>query len=474
MNKQPILVTLTCALVWMLGASTRGESDSYFRRDGGVADDDKRSLPEQFDSKKGFLWRQELPRGNSTPCVHGDFVFLTTHQDQELATVCLDRLTGKVRWKRVIPTSKLEPFHRVGSPASCTPACDGKRVYTFFGSYGLLCYDLDGKPLWERPLGPFQNEFGASSSPILVDGKVILNEDHDINSFLIAIDQKTGDRVWKVARDEFARSYSTPIIWEAGGSKQLVVAGALQLVGYDLKDGSKRWWINGLARIVNPTPVKAEGMLYVASWTLGGGESGRISMEPWPVARQKWDKNDDGKIVQAELPKGPVLRRFFRIDLNQDGGLDESEWTKHARLFELAQNSIMAVRPGGTGNLTKTNVVWRYRRELPNCPSPLAYRGVIYTVKNGGIVTSLDTQRGQLLKRGRIRGQSDYYASPVAGDGKVYLAGEQGMVTVLQAAPKWKILSSHDFGERIMATPVIADGSIYLRTDVALYCFRER
>ena len=127
MNRQSILVTLTCALVWMLGASTRGESDSYFRRDGGVADDDKRSLPEQFDSKKGFLWRQELPRGNSTPCVHGDFVFLTTHQDQELATVCLDRLTGKVRWKRVIPTSKLEPFHRVGSPASCTPACDGKR-----------------------------------------------------------------------------------------------------------------------------------------------------------------------------------------------------------------------------------------------------------------------------------------------------------------------------------------------------------
>ena len=194
-------------------------------------------------------------------------------------------------------------------------------------------------------------------------------------------------------------------------------------------------------------------------------------MESWAEASKLWDKSGDGKIAPEELPEGPVLTRFFRIDLNQDQGLDEQEWNAHARVFERSQNTLLAVKPGGRGDVTESHVAWRHRRGLPAVSSPLVYRGVVYLVKDGGIVTSLDAETGTVLKRGRAKGLGRYFASPVAGDGKVYLASEPGVVTVLRAQPEWKVISSHDFGERIMATPVLSDGRILLRTDEAIYCF---
>lgn len=194
-------------------------------------------------------------------------------------------------------------------------------------------------------------------------------------------------------------------------------------------------------------------------------------MESFEEALDRYDQDGDGKISRDELPEGPVLERFFRIDLNQDGKLDAEEWEKHARVFELAQNAAMAIRPAGEGNVTETAVEWVYRRGLPTVPSSVVYDGVMYMVKDSGIVTSLDAETGEMLKQGRAIGTGNYYASAVAGDGKVWLASEGGVVTVLEAGPEWQILSSHDFGERIMATPVIRDGVIYIRTDEGLYSF---
>jgi len=173
------------------------------------------------------------------------------------------------------------------------------------------------------------------------------------------------------------------------------------------------------------------------------------------------------------LSEGPVLQRFFRIDLDQNGQLSKAEWDAHSRVFELAQNTAMAIRPGGTGNVTASAIEWTYRRGLPTVPSAIVYEGVMYMVKDSGIITSLDASIGDLLKQGRSRGPGNYYASLVAGDGKVYLASEMGVVTVLEAGRDWSILSSHDFGERLMATPAIQDGRIYIRTDKAMYCFAE-
>ena len=136
----------------------------------------------------------------------------------------------------------------------------------------------------------------------------------------------------------------------------MIVAGSLQLTAYDLATGAKVWWVNGLSRIVDSTPVLADGNVYIATWTPGGDQTERISMAPFPQALKQYDKNGDRKIGKGELPAGAVLTRFFRIDLDQDGKLDADEWAKHARVFSLAQNVAMAVKPGGVGDVTGTHV----------------------------------------------------------------------------------------------------------------------
>ena len=448
---------------------------SHFRSDHGVAQG-QQPLPADFSVDAKQLWRTTLAPGHSSPCVCGDLIVLTTFQadEKELATVCLDRATGVVRWKQVVPTESIEPFHSTGSPATATPACNGKQIFTFFGSYGLLCYDLDGNLLWEKTMGPFQDEFGAASSPVLVDDKLILNADHDIDSFIIALDQTSGETVWRADRSEATRSYSTPIVLERDGAKQVVVAGALQLAAYDSATGEKLWWFNGLSRIVDCTPVVHEGRIYSASWTPGGDPGERISMEPFSQAIAQYDKNLDGVLGKDELPPAsPVLDRFFRIDLNQNQELDGQEWARHATVFERAQNVAVALDPGTRGSLAPQYVKWSYTRGLPTVPSSVVYDGVMTMVKDSGIVTLLDIDSGQMLQQLRAAGRGNYYASLVAGDGKVYLISESGVLTVLQSGPEGKILSSFDFGERVMATPVIADGTIYIRTDAALYSFAK-
>ncbi|MBX3440009.1 MAG: PQQ-binding-like beta-propeller repeat protein, partial [Planctomycetaceae bacterium] len=382
---------------------------TYFRGDGGVATTPQ-ALPENFTDGARLVWKQPLPGGHSTPTIVGDRLVLTTFADEQLATVAMNLQTGEPLWRQVCPATQIEPFHQTGSPAACTVASDGQFLYVFFGSYGLLCYDLDGRLQWEKPLGPFQDEFEAASSPVLADGKIILNEDHDVNSFVMALDAATGNVLWRTDRPGFTRSYSTPVIWEVDGRKQVVVAGALSVMAYDLETGSIVWQVRGLSRMVETTPVIADGRLIVATWSPGGDQTERIAMEPFPEALAAYDKDGDGEIGKDELPEGDVRTRFFRIDLNQNGALDAAEWAKQAAIFDMAQNVAIAIRPGGAGDITDTHVDWIHRRGLPTVSSPLAYEGVLYMVKDGGIVTALDTATGELFKQGRSGVSSNYFA----------------------------------------------------------------
>lgn len=450
---------------------TLAQRPVYFRHDGGLAANDEQPLPDELDPARA-IWKRPLPTGNSTPTIVGNRIFLTGHEGHELITLCLDRETGRPLWRQSVRPVELEKIHTEGSHADATVACQGNRVFAFFGSYGLLCYDTEGKPLWTKKLGPFRDEFGSASSPILVDGKVILNEDHDLDSFVIAVRQDNGETVWQTPREGFTRSYATPVVWNAGGRKQLVVAGSLQLFGYDLATGDPLWSVDGFARIVNPTPVVAGDTLFVTSWSPGGDTDARIAMEPWETALAGWDKNKNGRLELAEIPAGEVRTRFFRIDLDSDQALDEAEWNKYAKIFELAQNALVALRPDPAGGTPR--VAWQYKRGLPYVASPLVYRDQIVLVKDGGIITTLTAADGRLTKQMRARDAGRYYSSPVAGDGKIYVASVGGVVTVLRAPPRMEIISSHDFGERIAATPVISDGRIYLRTATALYSFANR
>ncbi len=467
-----VLWTAMLALTSAFSASLAGaQSTNYFRRDQGVAAVDDQSLPETLDAAS-LVWQLAIPSGHSTPTIVGDRILVTGHENGELATICLDRRAGTIYWRQNVHVDQIEKFHAEGSPAASTPACDGERVFCFFGSYGLVCYDLAGKPLWSKKLGPFRDEFGSASSPMLVDGKVILSEDHDLDSFLLAVRSDNGETAWQTAREGFTRSYSTPVAWEANGKKQIVVSGALQLVGYDPKSGEQLWSLDGFARIVNTTPANVGGLLYVCTWSPGGDTDARIAMEPWATALGLWDQNKNGKLEVKELPAGEVQARFFRIDLNSDQALEEAEWNKYARIFELAQNTIVALKPSEAGG--PPSVVWEYKRGLPYVASPLVYRGNVVLVKDGGVVTILDAKSGKLVKQARARGEGNYYSSPVGGDGKFYTASGGGVVTVFKAGPTAEILASRDFGERIAATPVIADGHIYVRTEKALYCFAKR
>lgn len=468
---QRLVVLLSCAVAFVTLQRAAADEPAYFRHDGGVAAEDSRTLPSDL-SKANAVWRTELPPGHSTPIIAGERIFLTGHDETGLLTICLDHASGKEQWRQAIGVETLEKFHPEGSPAAASVAVQDGRVFAFFGSYGLVCYDLDGKPLWSRKLGPFRDEFGSASSPILADGKVILCEDHDLDSYLLAVSQETGETVWQTSREGFTRSYATPVVWNVNGKPQLVVAGSLQLVGYDLQDGRQLWARDGFARIVNTSPTVAGDKLFVATWSPGGDTDARIAMEPWDVALGMWDADKDGRLQKAELPAGEVQSRFFRIDLDGSNSLEQAEWQKYADIFTRAQNTLVALEPGADGAAPTTK--WEYSRGLPYVASPLVYRGHVVLVKDGGVVTVLDAESGKLKKQARSRGEGNYYASPVAGDGKIFVASGGGTVTVFEAGPPLAIGESFDFGERIAATPVINGNRLLVRTAAALYAFEAK
>ena len=466
-----LVLVFACLLACFRGERARGaESDTYFRKDGGVAAMSSGFALANWDGKQGLAWRTELDPGHSTPCVFGEKIFVTTYNGSELATEALD-WRGHRLWRKVCPNTRIEAFHPTSSPACATPACDGERVYVFFGSFGLLAYGLDGSEAWRMEFAPFQDEFGSASSPILLDDSLILVEDHDLGSFVVAVDKQTGQERWRTPREGATRSYATPLAIGPPEKRRLLVAGALELTSYDPSNGKKLGALDGFARIVNTTPTLDSGLIYVATWSPGGDTDARIAMEPWDTARRQWDADGDGNLVRTEVSNPEVLDRFYRIDLNQDGGLDGQEWQAYARVFERAKNNLIALRADSIDS-DRFSVVWEFAKGLPYVSSPVIYEGALFMVKDGGIMTSLDAAAGELLKSERLAGTGKYYASPVAADGHVLFASEDGVVTLVRAQKgKWKKVRSHDYEERLVATPVIVDGKMLIRTEAALYCY---
>jgi outer membrane protein assembly factor BamB len=209
----------------------------------------------------------------------------------------------------------------------------------------------------------------------------------------------------------------------------------------------------------------------MASWAPGGDSGKRITLLSWQAALEKWDANHDGKLAQNEINDPEVLDRFVRMDLDQDGTLDQKEWERHAQVFRRAQNSILAIKPTGNGELSEDAIVWKHARGVPYVATPVLDHGIIWMVKEGGIVTKLDAASGQLLQEERVPGVGNYFASPVAGDGRVYFSSEPGVVSVVSAERDWRLISSREFHEKIYATPCLNGNRLFLRTERALYRF---
>ena len=442
--------------------------------DGGVADLAK--IPTDFGPEKNVAWKTPVPVGLSSPSIWGDRLVLTGFEDGKLLTLCYDRKTGKELWRQTAPAQKIEAFHKtLGSPAASAAVVDGERIVSYFGSCGLICYDWTGKELWQYklPVAKTNNDFGTGTSPILAEGLVILARDLSEDSLLVALDAKTGKEKWKKPRDGFKTSYSTPVIWKQKGQSQLVVAGSLRLKGYDLATGAEVWTINDLPAVNCTTPVFQDDLLIFVGFAPGTeGEK----MPEFAVMIKDADANKDG-ILSREESKNSFLKDFFdNNDQNKDGNITVDEWNQTRDFLLKGQNCALAVKPGGTGDITKSHVVWRVdNKKLPYVPSPVAYRGNVFFVRDGGILSGLDAKTGKpLFSPERVAKEGPYFASPVAANGHLYLTSVPGVITVVKADQSHEVVSECDLQDSISATPAIADDTLYVRTAKTLYAFRGK
>ena len=472
--KLRILIVAICAA--LIGASSNGSAATtanwpQFRGPNcsGVA---AKAKPPVNIAPTNSLWRIEVPWSPSSPCVSGDSIFLTTFADGQLETRCYGRQKGDLRWSRPVRVEKLEPFHRTeGSPAAATPATDGQRVVSYFGSFGLLCYDFKGKELWQYPL-PLADSgggFGSGTSPIISGNFVVLNRDQAQDSTLLAVDLRTGKKAWETPRREARGSFGTPTVWHNNALDEVVTPGSIRIQGYDLKTGKERWKVEPVAAFVCTTPVSGDGLLFFAAWSPGKNDS------PWPnwaSFLEKNDKNKDGEVTFDEFDASN--RDFARgMDFNRDGKITSADWDLIQAYTAKSENVLVAVKPGGTGDISQTHVAWKLTRGLPYVASPLFYDGRLYLAKDGGMISSLDAKTGKpFYLQERIDAVGSYYSSPVAADGRIYVASVPGKLTVFKAGgDKPEILHQAEFKERIFATPAPVGNNLYLRTANHLWAF---
>jgi outer membrane protein assembly factor BamB len=463
-----LAVTVAAALADGTGEWAR------FRGPNGSGVAEVSGLPVEFGPTRNVIWKTDLPQGYSSPIVDGNRIFLTGVRDGRLVSLAVDRTTGKVVWEREAPRSRHEKLDSRNHPASPSAATDGERVFFFFPDYGLLAYDVNGKELWRQPLGPFNNVYGMGASPIVVDDVVVLTCDQSIGSFIAAFDRKTGREKWRTPRVEARSGHSTPVVYTpAGGRPQIVVPGSFLLSAYDPRDGRRLWWVGGLSFELKSTPVIKGDTLYINGFGSPENQPGAmIAVATSDEVFASRDANKDGKLTVEELPTAHARESLPFFDLNGDKTIDRAEWDYYKAAME-SENGMLAIKLGGSGDMTATAVQWRYQRGIPQLPSPLLYERALYMVNDaGGLVTILNPETGALILQGRLKVPSDrYYASPVAGDGKIYISSESGKVLVLPPGGGLDALAINDLQDSIYATPALVDTRIYIRTLNSLYCF---
>ena len=461
--------------VSLASAASTGEWDRFRGPNGsGVSNDT--GIPAEFGPDKNVIWKTPLPQGNSSPVFGKDAIFLTGFEADKLYTISLDRKTGRVQWRREVERNREGHLREPNNPASPSAATDGENVFTFFQDFGLLAYGPDGNELWRIELGPFNNPMGMGASPLYVNGKIIQVCDSETDSFIMAVDAKTGKTVWREDRPYSLRGFSTPILWQPPeGGLQLLLAGSYELQAYDVETGDVVWFVRSLTWQLKPTPVMDQDTIYVLGWAGAADLGQQEEVPPFEEILTERDTDGDKKLSQAEAVEfiQSAKNDFVSLDLDLTGWMEERDWD-HYRRKKSVVNAVQAIKLGGKGDMTESAIKWRYYKTLPNVPSPLLFEDVLYLVKDGGIVTALDKKTGEVTKQARLRDAMDrYFASPVAADGKVFMASELGKVSVLEPGPQWEIQQVNDMGEEIWATPVITDGRLYLRTKSALYCFDE-
>lgn len=426
-----------------------------------------RSLPAEFSPTVNRLWSVELGDGIASPIIAAGRVFTTAmNDDSTFAVLAFDARSGAMLWKSEFPVSELPTITPPNSHASSTPVVDSNHAYVYFTTIGIIALRVDdGKEVWRRelPRPAYLMDWGAASSPIVFENKVIFNLDDDLNPYLIALDCATGSVCWKTPRPEMLAGYAIPVVCTANGRTDIVVAGSGKLKGYDPGTGQELWTCNTLLRTIMTSPVVQDDRVYVAVQSYGDAS------RTLKYALLEWlDTNQDGRLARSEVPAA-FLEKFDVSDKDHDGVLEGNE-VDHA--FQAPTNmagggsTIQAIRCGGTGDVTGTHLVWNLENRAPsNMSSPLIVDNRLFVVKKGGISSCFDTADGKShWQMKRIGNLGEYYASPVCGDGKLYVTGDNGTVMVLASSSQMEVLAKGDLGDTCIASPAIADGRLYFRT----------
>jgi outer membrane protein assembly factor BamB len=408
------------------GISARGVAEGY-------------PAPLRWNGEAGenVRWSTPIPGlGHSSPVVWRDLVCVTTaigekaKQDLRVGlygdiqpvqddtvhswkVYCLDKGTGAVRWEQTantgVPRVKRHPKSTQANP---TLATDGQRMVALFGSEGLYVYDLKGRLLWKKDLGLLDSGFyrvpdaqwGFSSSPVLHEGKLVVQADVQKGSFLAAFDAASGRELWRTARSDVP-TFSTPTVHAEGARTQVIVNGWKHIGGYDAATGKELWRLTGGGDIPVPTPVVADGLVFITN--AHGGAA--------PIFAIRTVATGDVSLTQGQT--------------------------------ENAQ------------------VAWSQERDGAYMQTPLVYGGLLYNCRDNGVLSVYEAKTGRRLYQQRLgEGGSGYTASPVAADGKVYFTSEEGEVFVVKAGPEFELLARNRLGETVLATPALSEGVLFFRT----------
>jgi outer membrane protein assembly factor BamB len=393
---------------------------------------------------QGIAWKTPIPGiGHSSPIVWGDTVYFTTaisgkkdhsiragyygdvdsvadDTPHEWRIYALDKKTGAPRWQTTVLTAvpKIKR-HLKATHANSTLATDGERLIAFFGSEGLYAYDMKGKQLWKKDLGVLDAgwftdasyQWETGSSPIIHDNVVVVQADVQKGSFLAAFDARDGREIWRTTRQEVP-TWGTPTVHEVNGTTQLVVNGWKHIGAYDFKTGKEVWKLVGGGDIPIPTPVVHDGLIY---------------------------------ITNAHGPRAPV----YAIRTSAKGDITLAD-----------------------GATTNDGVAWSVAKDGGYMCTPLVYRGLVYIVKYNGGLTVYDAKTGEQKFQQRIASGA-FTSSPIAADGKIYLAGEDGHVFVLKAGPTYEVIADNDMTESVLATPAISEGTLFYRTQSQVVAIRN-
>jgi outer membrane protein assembly factor BamB len=449
--------------------------------------------PSNFGPGKNELWTLPLESGHSSPCIAGDSLFLTTYDEesQQLEVVCIARSLGKVRWRRAVPSQKIETGHPSFSPASSSPATDGERVVAYFGSFGLICFDLEGNQLWEHPMPLTKSYAGNATSPVIYDDLVVLYRGNRVDHFLLAVDKETGKQRWRVEQGEHFTDEMACTACPIRRDDQLLVHSARSVQAYNLLDG-ERLWVTKCATTATSTPILVGDEVLVAAWNKMGEPVLRPPFPNYDELLSQHDTNGNRTISQnefprlwifhrplgAEAPQNGATVRFRRADRDGSGELTEPEWQR--QLEELAQfraryksHGLLAINTQAKGIVQEDSLRTLATRGIPEVPSPISDGQLIYLIKNGGLLSGINLKTGKREYQIRTGARGTHYASPIIAGDKLFATAGDGTVTVISLGPKPQILARNKMGDAVYATPAVADGKLYVRTHSSLSAFGE-